>query len=62
MTEISHDEAAARIAGILKSFGIKAEIGGCSCCGIFEVEFPDGATHSSDSFWIECDGISHQRG
>lgn len=62
MTEISHDEAAARIAGILKSFGIKAEIGGSRSFGIFEVEFPDGATHSSDSFWIECDGISHQRG
>ncbi|MFI4971127.1 MAG: hypothetical protein ACHP7H_00490 [Hyphomicrobiales bacterium] len=60
--KLTHDEAAERIAGVLKASGITARIGGCSCCGVFEVEFPDGAKHESDSVYIECDGISHQRG
>jgi hypothetical protein len=61
MTRITQEEAQERIAGVLKAAGIKAEIAGCSCCGIFDVEFPDGARINTDEVWIKCDGLSHQR-
>lgn len=61
MTKITTAEAVERLETILKSMGIKAELGGCSCCGVFEVEFPDGTKASDDSFWLKCDGIEHQR-
>jgi hypothetical protein len=61
-TKITKDEAIERITGVLKAAGIKAELGGCPCCGVFDVEFPDGAKVYDDSFWLKCDGISYQRG
>jgi hypothetical protein len=60
---ITREEAEARIAGVLRAAGIKADIGSCSCCTTFDVEFPDGAVmETDDGINIVCDGISYQRG
>lgn len=63
MTEITEDEAFDCIEGVLKAAGIKASIGAYYAYGKFHVEFPDGAYVAEDgsSFFIECDGIEHQR-
>jgi hypothetical protein len=60
---ITREEAERRIADVLKTVGIKANIGACSCCCVFDVEFPDGSImETDDGINIECDGISHRRG
>lgn len=61
-SELTREEAVERIEGVLKAAGIKIEVGGCSCCGVFDVEFPDGAKFYDDSFYLKCDGLSYQRG
>jgi hypothetical protein len=60
--KIDVEEAEVRIAEVLKAAGIKAELKCCSCCCVFEVEFPDGAKAVGwRGFEIICDGIEHQR-
>jgi hypothetical protein len=57
--EITKEEAIERIEGVLKAAGIKASLYGCSCCGEFDVTFPDGATCSDTSIGsIEVDGYT----
>lgn len=54
-TEITYDEAMTRLKGVLKANFIKLKVGGCSCCGVFEVEFPDGATFEDVSFYFDTE-------
>jgi hypothetical protein len=44
-----------RIGTVLRSFGIKAKIGGCGCCGSpwIEAEFPDGTKADLEHFAID---------
>jgi hypothetical protein len=59
MTTITRHEAEERLEGVLKALGIKAYVP----CTEFdaELEFPDGAKYEGH-LYIDCDGISHQRG
>lgn len=59
---ITYNEARDRFEGVLKAAGIKVELYGEGRYSFFDVEFPDGAKHSSYGFQIKCDGLSHQRG
>jgi len=64
MTLITKTEAIERIEGVLKAAGIKAYIY-TSLDGVdISLEFPDGARFDADEtgLYIECDGLSHQRG
>lgn len=62
MTTITRQEAAERIAGVLKAVGIKLDF--FSYYSDVTIEFPDGAKFedAEATIRINCDGIAHQRG
>jgi hypothetical protein len=63
--QASRDHVRDRIEGVLRSFGVQLQIGGCGCCGSpwIKAEFPDGLSVEFENFYINTfDDVPDQKG